>query len=112
MVEQCKACFHRSKTTCPNCGGVEGYPTLGLPPCKACPNGLRIGDEMPQVDMTAFGAMDYYGMDLAPSPDTLEAIATSNMQRRARIDIVLQSRPEMLSAVEQLLAIDGLGSES
>ena len=112
MTQQCRVCFHRSKTTCPGCGGVEGYPTLGLGPCKACPNGLRIGNEVPQIDMTAFGAMNFYGMDSAPSPVTLEAIATSNMQRRARIDIVLQARPEMLSAIEQLLAIEGLGTES
>lgn len=91
---------------------MEGHWTLGLGPCKACPNGLRIGNEVPQIDMTAFGAMDYYGTDAAPNPDTLEAIATANLNRRARISIVLQAQPEMLSAVEQLLAIDGLGSES
>ena len=54
----------------------------------------------------------FYGTDAAPNPDTIEAIATANMQRRARIEMVLAARPEMLSAVEQLLAIEGLGSES
>jgi hypothetical protein len=57
---------------------------------------------------------EYYFYDTyaAPNPDTIEAIAIANMQRRARIELVLQARPETLSAVEQLLAIKGLGSES
>ena len=40
VVEQCLGCFHRSTTTCDICGGQLGTPPL--PPCAACPNGLRI----------------------------------------------------------------------
>lgn len=91
-----------------------GY--MNVPACPVCPHGTVIGTQPPAAPgvngWTMAGSEYYfYGTDAAPNPDTIEAIATANMQRRARIEIVLQARPEMLSAVEQLLAIEGLGSE-
>ena len=114
-IPDCPVCSHRSRQGCPNCGGAMGY--KNVPACLACPNGTVIGTQLPltpEITGWAMAGSEYYfyGTDAAPNSDTVEAIATSNMQRRARIEIVLQARPEMLSAVEQLLAIEGLGSES
>lgn len=120
MPEQCKACYHRSKTTCSNCGGVEGYPALGLPPCKACPNGLRIGEEVPDSTDTLSGPSiaswtesveryDFYGVDAAPSFDTLAAVTAANDARIQSIAMMLRAYPERIGQVETLLQI-GMGS--
>jgi len=120
MVEQCKACYHRSKTTCPNCGGVEGYPALGLPPCKACPNGLRIGEGVPDSSDTLSGPSiaswtesveryDFYGVDAAPNYETMASIAAANDARIQSIAMMLRAYPERIGQVETLLQI-GMGS--
>jgi hypothetical protein len=41
-VGRCPGCAHRSRGSCPVCGGVLGDPALGLPPCRWCPNGRPI----------------------------------------------------------------------
>ena len=111
MVEQCKACYHRSKTTCPNCGGVEGYPALGLPPCKACPNGLRIGEEVPSVTdwTTTVERYDFYGADSIPNYETMASIAAANDARIQSIAMMLRAYPDRIGQVETLLQI-GMGS--
>ena len=117
MAKQCKACFHRSKTTCPNCGGAEGFPTLGLPPCKVCPHGLRIGDEIPESNDTVTAPdiaswtetverYDFYGADAAPNFDTLAAVAAANDARIQSIAMMLRAYPERIGQVETLLQID------
>ena len=107
MPEQCKACYHRSKTTCPNCGGVEGYPALGLPPCKACPNGLRIGEEVPNATdwTTTVERYDFYGADSIPNYETMASIATANDARIQSIAMMLRIYPERIGQVEALLQI-------
>jgi hypothetical protein len=112
MPEQCKACYHRSKTTCPNCGGVEGYPALGLPPCKACPNGLRIGEEVPNVTdwTTTVERYDFYGADSIPNYETMASIAAANDVRIQSIAMMLRAYPERIGQVEALLQIPTMGS--
>lgn len=112
MPEQCKACYHRSKTTCPNCGGVEGYPALGLPPCKACPNGLRIGEEVPNFTdwTTTVERYDFYGADAVPNYETMASIAAANDARIQSIAMVLRAYPERIGQVETLLQIPTMGS--
>ena len=111
-VPNCPVCRHRSRQGCPNCGGAQGY--MSLPPCPACPSGTVIGDEplvAPGVDGWSMAGSDYffYRTDGVPNPETMEAIATSNLRRRVAIDAVLAVRPEMIDAVERLLSIQGLG---
>jgi hypothetical protein len=120
MTEQCRVCFHKSKTTCPNCGGLQGVPSLNLPPCKACPNGLRIGEEVRDSADTLSGPSiaswtesveryDFYGVDAAPSFDTLAAVTAANDARIQSIAILLRAYPERIGQVETLLQI-GMGS--
>lgn len=108
---QCQTCFHKSRSQCPECGGAMGHPSLGLAPCPVCPQGTRIGREFDASDTLAAGSgyfhMGTYG-DAGGDPSA--AIAEMNMRRRANIDMVLQARPDMLAAVEQLLSLQGLGS--
>ena len=82
-------------------------PSLGLPPCKACPNGLRIGEEAPNVTdwTTTVERYDFYGADAAPSFDTLAAVTAANDARIQSIAMVLRAYPERIGQVEALLQI-------
>lgn len=103
---QCQTCFHKSRSQCPECGGAMGHPSLGLAPCPVCPHGTRIGRDFEASDTIAAGSgyfhMGTYG---DAGGDSSAAVAEVNMRRRANIDMVLQARPDMLAAVEQLLSI-------
>ena len=95
-------------------------PSLNLPPCKACPNGLRIGEEVPDSADTLSGPSiaswtesveryDFYGVDAAPNFDTIAAVAAANDARIQSIAMVLRAYPERIGQVEALLQI-GMGS--
>ena len=87
-------------------------PSLGLPPCKACPNGLRICEEAPNVTdwTTTVERYDFYGADAAPSFDTLAAVTAANDARIQSIAMVLRAYPERIGQVEALLQIPTMGS--
>jgi hypothetical protein len=89
---------------------------LGLPPCKACPNGLRIGEELPPTDDTldapsiaswteTVERYDFFGVDAVPNYETLASIAAANDARIQSIAMTLRAYPERIAQVETLLNI-------
>lgn len=114
-LPECTLCGHRSRQGCPVCGGAQGY--KGLPPCPACPSGTIVGQD---ADDTLSGPSiaswtesveryDFYGVDAAPSFDTLAAVTAANDARIQSIAMFLRAYPERIGQVETLLQI-GMGS--
>jgi hypothetical protein len=114
-IPECTLCGHRSRQGCPVCGGAQGH--KGLPPCPACPSGTIIGHDVadtlsgPSIASwtESVERYDFYGVDAAPSFDTLAAVTAANDARIQSIAMVLRAYPERIGQVEALLQI-GMGS--
>ena len=114
-IPECTLCGHRSRQGCPVCGGAQGH--KGLPPCPACPSGTIVGQDVadtlsgPSIASwtESVERYDFYGVDAAPSFDTLAAVTAANDARIQSIAMMLRAYPERIGQVETLLQI-GMGS--